>query len=285
MAHLHADEITRYRAEGWVVPQWRLPDDQVVAMQAALNELLRRNPGVRPEKLVSAHIDRTSAAGGGGRPDSGPDSGPDNGEGVRGVAAFLDLARDPTIVELVSGVIGDDVILWGAHVFCKPAGEGYETPWHQDGHYWPIRPLATCTVWLALEPSTRANGCLRVVPGSHRHRVLHPHLHEDRADLTLQQRLADSAFDETQAVHIELQPGQMSLHDVYMIHGAAANTSTQRRTGVALRYMPASSHFDRSLRPVHGQSGVAVDFAQRPLWLLKGVDRSGRNDFTTGHRL
>ncbi len=285
MAHLHADEITRYRAEGWVVPQWRLPDDQVVAMQAALNELLRRNPGVRPEKLVSAHIDRTSAAGGGGGPDSGPDSGPDNGEGVRGVAAFLDLARDPTIVELVSGVIGDDVILWGAHVFCKPAGEGYETPWHQDGHYWPIRPLATCTVWLALEPSTRANGCLRVVPGSHRHRVLHPHLHEDRADLTLQQRLADSAFDETQAVDIELQPGQMSLHDVYMIHGAAANTSTQRRTGVALRYMPASSHFDRSLRPVHGQSGVAVDFAQRPLWLLKGVDRSGRNDFTTGHRL
>lgn len=285
MAHLHADEITRYRAEGWVVPQWRLPDDQVVAMQAALNELLRRNPGVRPEKLVSAHIDRASAAGGGGGPDSGPDSGPDNGEGVRGVAAFLDLARDPAIVELVSGVIGDDVILWGAHVFCKPAGEGYETPWHQDGHYWPIRPLATCTVWLALEPSTRANGCLRVVPGSHRHRVLHPHLHEDRADLTLQQRLADSAFDETQAVHIELQPGQMSLHDVYMIHGAAANTSTQRRTGVALRYMPASSHFDRSLRPVHGQSGVAVDFAQRPLWLLKGVDRSGRNDFTTGHRL
>lgn len=285
MAHLHADEITRYRAEGWVVPQWRLPDDQVVAMQAALNELLRRNPGVRPEKLVSAHIDRASAAGGGGGPDSGPDSGPGNGEGVRGVAAFLDLARDPAIVELVSGVIGDDVILWGAHVFCKPAGEGYETPWHQDGHYWPIRPLATCTVWLALEPSTRANGCLRVVPGSHRHRVLHPHLHEDRADLTLQQRLADSAFDETQAVHIELQPGQMSLHDVYMIHGAAANTSTQRRTGVALRYMPASSHFDRSLRPVHGQSGVAVDFAQRPLWLLKGVDRSGRNDFTTGHRL
>ncbi|HEY6513828.1 MAG TPA: phytanoyl-CoA dioxygenase family protein, partial [Burkholderiaceae bacterium] len=86
-----------------------------------------------------------------------------------------------------------------------------------------------------------------------------------------------------QAVDIELQPGQMSLHDVYMIHGARPNTSTQRRTGVALRYMPSTSVFDRSLRPADGQSGVSVNFAQRPLWLLKGVDRSGRNDFRIGH--
>jgi hypothetical protein len=52
---------------------------------------------------------------------------------------------------------------------------------------------------------------------------------------------------------------------------------------VALRYMPATSHFDRSLRPVDGQSGVPVDFARRPLWLVRGVDRCGRNDFVTGH--
>ena len=75
----------------------------------------------------------------------------------------------------------------------------------------------------------------------------------------------------------------MSLHDVYMIHGAAANRSDRRRTGVALRYMPASSHFDRRLRPLDGQTGVAVDFARRPLWLLRGVDRCGLNDFGVGH--
>ena len=81
-----------------------------------------------------------------------------------------------------------------------------------------------------------------------------------------------------------LEPGQMSMHDVYMIHGAKANTSGQRRTGVALRYMPASSHFDRSLKPVDGQSGVPVSFATRPLWLLRGKDVSGHNDFEVGHR-
>jgi ectoine hydroxylase-related dioxygenase (phytanoyl-CoA dioxygenase family) len=153
----------------------------------------------------------------------------------------------------------------------------------QDGHYWPIRPLATCTVWVALEPSTRANGCLRVIPGSHRDKALYDHTHEDRVDLTLQQRLAHGTFDEAQAVDIELEPGQMSMHDVYMIHGAAANRSTQRRTGVALRYMPATSHFDRSLKPLDGKTGVTVNWAARPLWLLKGVDRCGLNDFTTGH--
>jgi hypothetical protein len=119
-------------------------------------------------------------------------------------------------------VIGDDVILWGCHVFCKPAHEGYETPWHQDGHYWPIRPLANCTVWVALEPSTLDNGCLRVIPRSHRDRVLHAHLHEDRTDLTLNQRMADGTFDEAQAVDIELQPGQISL-PTCTIHGARPN--------------------------------------------------------------
>jgi hypothetical protein len=266
MARLSAAEIARYRHDGWVVPRYRLPAGQVDDMRVALDALLRANPGVRPEKLVSAHIDG------------------DNGEGVRGSARFLELARDPEIVDLVSDVIGDDVILWGCHVFCKPAGEGYETPWHQDGHYWPIRPLATCTVWVALEPSTVENGCLRVVPGSQRARRLHDHLHEDRTDLTLNQRLASGAFDESSAVDIELEPGHMSLHDVYMIHGAAANRSTQRRTGVALRYMPSTSVFERGLRPADGKTGLPIDFARRPLWLLKGVDRSGRNDFRIGHR-
>ncbi len=267
MTQLSTSEIAQYRREGYVIPRFALPAPQVAALRDALDELLRRNPGVRPEKLVSAHVEG------------------DNGEGVRGVADFLALARDPEIVELVSGVIGDDIILWGCHVFCKPAGEGYETPWHQDGHYWPIRPLATCTVWVALEPSTRANGCLRVIPRSHAARALHPHLHEDRSDLTLNQRLAADSFDEAAAVDIELQPGQMSLHEVYMIHGAAANRSAQRRTGVALRYMPSTSLFERTLRPVDGQSGVPVNFSQRPLWLVRGVDRHGGNDFAIGRRL
>ena len=258
--------IQHYRDQGYLIPPYRLEPELLQSVQQALDQLIRDNPGVRPEKLVSAHIE--------GR----------NDEGVKGSQRFLELAMHPPIIDLVEQLIGPDIILWGCHVFCKPPAEGYETPWHQDGHYWPIRPLATCTVWVALEPSTRDNGCLRVIPGSHRNQQLHPHLHEGRQDLTLQQRMAEGCFDEATAVDLELEPGQMSMHDVYMIHGAEANRSPQRRTGVALRYMPGSSLFDRTLRPSDGKTGVPVSFATRPLWLLRGQDRTGRNDFSVGHR-
>lgn len=263
MARLSAEEKDLYRDEGYVVPQWRLPQARVDAMRAALDRVIAANPGVRPERLVSAHLENGS-------------------EGVRGSRDFLDLARDPELVELISDAIGDDVILWGCQVFCKPGGDGLETPFHQDGHYWPIRPLATCTAWIALDPSTRENGCLRVVPGSHKSKKLYSHLREDRADLVLTQRISDPAFDERNAIDVELEPGQMSLHDVYMIHGATVNRSPQRRAGVAIRYMPGTSVMERNLMKPTDASGYFVDFSTRPLWLLRGRDRTGRNDFRVG---
>jgi len=256
-AQLSAEDIANYQRDGYVIPQYRLEPELLKGLQDALNSLIANNPGVRPEKLVSAHIE--------GR----------NDEGVHGSHKFLELAMHPPIVDLVEQLIGPDIILWGCHVFCKPASEGFETPWHQDGHYWPIRPLATCTVWVALEPSTTENGCLRVIPGSHRDKALHEHLHEDRNDLTLNQRMADGTFDESQAVDLQLQPGEMSMHDVYMIHGAKANTSAQRRTGVALRFMPGTSLFSRDIKPVDGKSGVPVSFCHASLVVAQGARPHG----------
>ena len=258
MAHLTEREQARYRDEGYVVPAFRLAPDRVRQMGVALDRLIAANPAIRPEKLVSAHLE-------------------DGSEGVKGVRDFLELARDPELVELVAGAIGDDVILWGCQVFCKPAGDGLETPWHQDGHYWPIRPLATCTAWIALDASTRENGCLRVIPGSHRDKKLYSHLREERDDVVLTQRIDDPAFDAAMAVDVELEPGEMSLHDVFMIHGAAVNRSSKRRAGVAIRYMPGTSVFERNLMPASSASGYLVDFSRRPLWLLRGRDRTGRN--------
>ena len=273
MPHLTPDEIAHYQREGYVIPQYRLPAARIDALCITLDRLIAENPGVRPEKLVSAHVER--------KPGQGVNRDGKNDEGVKGSRDFLALAMDPAILDLVEGVLGPDIILWGAHVFCKPAGDGYETPWHQDGHYWPMRPLANCTVWVALEQSVIENGCLRVIPRSHAKRVTHSHLREERDDLTLTMRTEAAHFDPATGVALELQPGQMSLHDVFLIHGAEPNTSGKRRTGIALRYMPGTSVFERNIS-LDG-TGVATAFATRPLWLLRGQDRTGRNDFTVGH--
>ena len=269
MPSLSALEISQFQAQGYLIPGFRLPHERVDSLRSTLDQLILDNPGVRPEKLVSAHVvGKNNAA---------------NDEGVKGSKAFLELAMEPAILDLVEQLIGPDIILWGCHIFCKPAGDGQETPWHQDGHYWPMRPLATCTVWVALDESTTENGCLRVIPKSHASKITHPHLLEDRTDLVLNLRTQEDAFDAQEAVNLELQPGQMSMHDVFMIHGAAVNHSTKRRAGVALRYMPGTSVFERNLNPVDGKSGVSVAFATRPLWLLRGEDKTGRNDFQVGH--
>jgi hypothetical protein len=265
MASLSRHEIETYQRDGVVVPAFRLSPERTADLRAALDEIIAANPDRRPEQLVSIHIDGV------------------NDEGVRGSVAFLDLARDENIVDLVSALIGEDVVLWGCQAFCKPPGDGMAVPWHQDGHYWPIRPIATCTAWIALDDSTAENGCLRVIPGSHQARRHFEHYKDESEGLVLNQALVDGQIDESSAVDVELEAGQMSLHDVFLVHGSNPNDSVNRRAGIAIRYMPGSSHFRRDLIPIGKRSGYQVNFATRPLWLLRGHDRTGRNDFSVGH--
>lgn len=260
---LSASEIERYHRDGLIVPSYRLPAARVDEMQAALDRLIADSPGVRPEHLVL-------------RWGGGADALPAH-------AAFLDFARDDAVLDLVAQILGPDLILWGSHVFCKPAGDGLEIPWHQDGQYWPIRPLATCTVWIALDHSTPENGCLRVIPGSHRQKTVFHHRLDERPNLAIDQVIEESQFDEGAARDVVLEPGQMSIHDVYLIHGSRANQSGRRRTGVASRYMPSTSLYDRSIKYPGGAKAIRQDMSLRPIYLVRGGDRHGGNDFTVGH--
>ncbi len=264
-ARLSEPELMQYRERGYVVPSFRLPAERIADLRGTLDELIRANPGVPPEHLVNVHIEGRTP------------------EGMQGSADFLALATDPAILDMVEQVIGADIIVWACAIFNKPGGSAKDIPWHQDGHYWPIRPLANCTVWIALDRSDTGNGCLRVIPGSHRGEILHAHLTVERADSLFTQRIEDAAFDPGSAVDLVLDPGQMSLHDVFLIHGSEANHSPRRRAGVAIRYMPASSVFERQLMAPSSATGVRVDFSARPIWLVRGIDRSGRNDFSLGH--
>ena len=196
---------------------------------------------------------------------------------------FMAAARQPGILDMLEQLIGPDLVLWITRVLCKPAAKGREVPWHQDGEYWPMRPLATCSVWMALDPVSTANGCMRFIPGSHKQQELYRHHVTDRDNLVLNLELDRDQFDEARAVNVELEPGQVSLHDVRLIHGSAANTSGRRRGALIMRYMPATSHYDRSL-VTQRRDNSPFNIFHQPLWLMRGVDRWGRTTSCTGTR-
>ena len=76
---------------------------------------------------------------------------------------------DDRVLDLVEPIIGPDIALFSSHFICKPAGTGKRVPWHEDSAYWgnALEPMKVVTVWLAIDPSTTANGCMYVVPRSH----------------------------------------------------------------------------------------------------------------------
>ena len=259
---LSDQELEHYREQGYVIPRYRLPAALLDRLRRAVDRVLASYTDVAQEDLANPHMIP---------PTEGPEMNP-----------FMEAARHPPVLDMVQRVLGPDLILWITRLLCKPALTGREVPWHQDGEYWLMRPLATCSVWIAIDPVSTANGCMRFIPGSHNRQALYRHHVTDRANLVLDLELDRDQFDESQAVNVELAPGQMSPHDVRMIHGSAANTSGQRRAALILRYMPATSHYDRSAAPKRS-GNRPFDIAHQPLWLMRGVDRCGKNDFVHGH--
>ena len=263
-SQLSQAEIDAYARDGQLTPRWRLSPERLARMRVALAQLLAARPDVRPDFIALPHV-----------PWDGPG-------GIAIAREFFDFVTDPELLDVVEQIIGPDIVMWASAVFCKPATTGLEVPWHQDGQYWPIRPRATVTVWIALDDVTRDNGCMRVIPGSHRMGEFSHEL-SDRDDLVLNNVLDDPRIDLSTARDIVLEAGQVSLHDVEIVHGSQPNESGRRRAGYAIRYMPSTSLYDRDMDMGGASATAPVEFKRRPIWLVRGVDRCGANDFTIGH--
>ena len=106
---------------------------------------------------------------------------------------------------------------------------------------------------------------------------------DPRADIELAQVIDDDQVDLDSARDIVLEPGQISLHDVYLVHGSGANRSDRRRMGLVLRIMPATSFYNHNSGKIKEDAGSPHGYSKRALFLLRGEDKSGRNDFTLGH--
>lgn len=162
-----------------------------------------------------------------------------------------DLLTDKRIIACVRDLLGDDVIGWGSHFFCKMPGDGRVVSWHQDASYWPLTPSKTVTVWLAIDDADRENACMQFIPGTHHYGHLTYKLTENDGANVLNQTVeqAESFGD---PIDVELKSGEVSLHNDLLLHGSRANNSSRRRCGLTLRYCAADvrAHMDWNLKGV-----------------------------------
>jgi len=240
MQRLTTEQVDTYKREGYLIyAQPVFPEASFQKLKAHFEEKLERlPPDVRPEEMDVPHF-------------TDP-------------ALFEWLFADE-VLDLVEPLIGPDIALWSSHFICKPKGNGKRVPWHEDSAYWKtaLKPMEVVTVWLAIDPSTTANGCMYVVPRTHDNGYS-DYVPVDKTMHVFDTEITPSKMRDKLAVPCELQPNHASLHDGKLIHGSPPNTSSIRRCGYTMRYMPTYARFDQeSLGALH------------QIYLARGRDRAG----------
>lgn len=148
-----------------------------------------------------------------------------------------EIVSNPEVLDAVDSLLGPNLLAWNTNWFAKMPGEKTYVSMHQDGTYWNLRPANVVTAWVALSPSTPANGGMRVIPGTQKQPAL-PQRETYVPDNALSRgQEITVTIDEQHAVDLALQPGEMSLHHIWIVHGSSANTSTTPRIGIAIRYV------------------------------------------------
>jgi ectoine hydroxylase-related dioxygenase (phytanoyl-CoA dioxygenase family) len=169
-----------------------------------------------------------------------------------------DLLTHPRIVAHVKDLLGENVVAWGSHYFCKLPGDGKAVAWHQDASYWPLSPSKAVTVWLAIDDADQQNACMQFVSGSHRFGRI---AHQQSSETSVLDREIVDAEKYGHIVDLELPAGEISIHSDLLLHGSGANNSARRRCGLTLRYCTADVR-------------AGLDWNQKGV-LVSGSDPSG----------
>jgi ectoine hydroxylase-related dioxygenase (phytanoyl-CoA dioxygenase family) len=230
---LNASQVAHYRQNGFLSPVNALSTEEA--------------------REARAHVEAVEAQHGGQWP---------RHQGLKShlIYTFLDrIVHHPKILDAVEDILGPDILCWSSRWFIKDKQDGGFVSWHQDVPYWGIDVGENIvTAWVAISPATHGNGCMKVIPGSHRSLV--PHREGVSNNLLLRGQEVAVTVDESQAVYMALEAGQMSLHHGLMFHGSEESQVDGRRIGFAIRYIPTR------VKPLDGLPRDSVQLA-------RGVDR------------
>ena len=238
---LTQDQVEHFRREGYVIFSHPVfPEAKFNALRAHFEEKLARlAPEARPEAMDVPHFSDPSL--------------------------FQWLFADE-VLDMVESIVGPDIALFSSHFICKPKGDGKRVPWHEDSSYWKgmMEPMQVVTVWLAIDPSVRENGCMKVIPQT-QHGGYSDYEEVDSNKNVFGREIVKRQRDDAKAVHLELEPNQASLHDGRIMHASDANTSTRRRCGYTMRYVSTRVRFAHDTQRM----------GSHRIYLARGRDHAG----------
>lgn len=223
-AKLSAEVSDRYERDGVVFPIRVLADEEVVEFRGELEQVVQQGS----RRMDQLHLTYPWA---------------------------YRLASHERVLDAVESLIGPEILIDGNLVFYKPPRDAGYASWHQDSVYsgWHLTP--SVSAWIALTISEPANGCMRVIPGTHKQGVLE---HDNVQDPNLLNKRGERLrmdVDESQAVDVVLKPGEMSLHHTNIVHGSNPNTSEGPRIGFIVRFVTnRSTNRDREVMRVRGNA-------------------------------
>lgn len=228
---LSADQVSQFNDQGFTIPEFDIfPEQKFFTLRNHFESKLRSLPeGSRPEAMDVPHFTDPK---------------------------LLDWVLSDEILDLVEPILGPDICLFSTHFICKPPGDGKRVPWHEDSAYWKpvieLHPIRIVTVWLAIDPSTTVNGCMKVIPRTHAegHKGYSDYEEVDKSVNVFGTEISRAQRREELAVNVELRANQASLHDARLMHGSDANTSTLRRCGYTMRFAATDLRISDKFRDI-----------------------------------
>lgn len=237
---LSENELFDFNKNGFLGPFKLFENDEACQLNKILDEKVFKQTGPNPKnKLQSRHMD---------------------------VPEIYKASISSIICDRVASILGNDLIMWASYFFEKQPG-GLEIPWHQDINYWPLEPEINISAWVALDPATKENSCVQLIPGSHEKSI--PHI-EAPKEVQFGEMADTSFFSETEKIYMELLAGEFFIFNEKMLHKSDVNSSNKRRRGMTFRYSLPSVKVFHNQAPLHiGHKAI----------LARGNDSFGINDY------
>jgi phytanoyl-CoA hydroxylase len=219
----------------------RINDEQLRKMQDRIDAIMLGKAELDYDKLFMQLDSTTGAyedAGQGGLGFKGPRLDYRKIQELEHDALFREYLVDPVFQAICARTYGEGtpIALFRAMFMNKPANQGTYLPWHQD-RWTALDRDPKITVWTAMDPATRANGCVQVIPGSHKHGLINP----THISGFLSKAQAAAICTPDRVVYLELEPGEVALLHNYLLHASDVNRTAQSRRAFSVCYMEAST--------------------------------------------